>query len=109
RGGTAAAVGGAGESVQRMCADCEQEQEQVRRAPTEHDKDADEEKRKKKPPDEPPVQRKAEAGGITAAAGSTAGAGAADGNAVPGATAARIGSRRGGGAPLPSRERAFFE
>jgi hypothetical protein len=99
RGGAAAAVSGAGESVQRMCASCEEEQEHVRRAPADTDKEADEEERRKKlPPEEQPVQRKAETGGSSPDAG-----------VVPVVTAARIHSRRGAGSPLPGRERAFFE
>jgi hypothetical protein len=99
RGDAAVAIGGGGESVQRMCASCEEEQEQVRRATADNDKEADEEERRKKlPPEEEPVQRKAETGGD-----------ASDGGVVPGVTAARIRSQRGGGAALPNRERAFFE
>jgi len=99
RGGATAAIGGAGESVQRMCAGCEEEQEQVRRATADKDKDADEEERRKKlPPEEQPVQRKAETGGSSP-----------DASPVPVVTAARIHSQRGAGSPLPGRERAFFE
>lgn len=99
RGGAAAAIGGAGESVQRMCASCEEEQEQVRRATADNDKQSDEEERRKKlPPEEEPVQRKAETGGNSP-----------DASVVPVITAARIHGRRGAGSPLPVRERAFFE
>jgi hypothetical protein len=100
-GGAVRGIGSGGESVQRMCAGCEEEQEheKVRRAAADNDIEADaEERRKKLPPEAEPVQRQPETGG-----------GAPAGGVVPGVTAARIRSRRGAGAPLPGRERAFFE
>lgn len=76
------------ERVQRECKECEEE-----------------EQRKKKPEDEAPVQRRA----TDAPSPTSATSAAAEGGALPSATATRIGRLRGAGAPLPAAEQSFFE
>jgi hypothetical protein len=81
-------AGGRQQLVQRQCSSCAQEDE-VQRKPADGPVPEEEEK-------DDEVQRKAHAEG-------------AGGGTVADATASAINSQRGGGAPLPSGERSFFE